>query len=284
MNLRAGELPLLQQLVRQLAGVALDDGKGYLIESRLGPIAEKAGCGNFNELYFRLRYGGEPQLTQAVVDAITTHETNWFRDGAPFDAMQYKIVPEVIDARTRLGQGRRLRIWSAASSTGQEAYSIAMILAELIPDLAQWDVQVLGTDIAKSSVEAAQRGIYADFDMQRTMRPQLMSKYFDKVPEGMRVKEQLRRLCRFEQRNLMEPIATLGPFDIVFVRNVLIYFEHKDKLDLLRRIRSVMLPHGWLFVGATENLMEAGAEWLPQTHCRATVYQPNAPRPAPLSR
>ncbi len=284
MNLRAGELPLLQQLVRQLAGVALDDGKGYLIESRLGPIAEKAGCANFNELYFKLRYGGDPALSQKVVDAITTHETNWFRDGAPFDAIQYKILPEVIDARARSGQARRLRIWSAASSTGQEAYSIGMILAELVPDIAQWDVQIVGTDIARSSVESAQRGIYADYEMQRTMRPQLMTKYFDKVPEGMRVKEHVRRMCRFEQRNLMEPLTTLGPFDVVFVRNVLIYFDQKDKIDLLRRIRNVVLPHGWLFVGATENLMDCGPEWIPQTHCRATVYQPNAPRPVPVSR
>lgn len=284
MNLRAGELPLMQQLVKQLAGVALDDGKGYLIESRLGPIAEKTGCANFNELYFKLRYGADPALAQRVVDAITTHETNWFRDGAPFDAIQFKIIPEVIDARGRLGQGKKLRIWSAASSTGQEAYSIAMVLAELLPDFASRDIQILGTDIAKSSVETAQRGIYADHEMQRTMRPQLMAKWFEKVPEGMRVKESLRRLCRFEQRNLMEPISTLGPFDIVFVRNVLIYFDQKDKIELMRRIRSVLLPHGWLFVGATENLMDVGPEWIPQTHCRASVYQPNAPRPVPVSR
>lgn len=273
-------MPLLQSMVRQLAGVALDDGKGYLIESRLGPIAERSGCANFNELYFKLRYASDPALTQAVVDAITTHETNWFRDGAPFDAMQFKIVPEAIDARERMGQGRRLRIWSAASSTGQEAYSIGMVLCELIPDIEKWDVQILGTDIARSSVESATRAIYADHEMQRTSRPQLMSKYFERVDGGYRVVDRVRRLCRFEQRNLMEPLTLLGPFDIVFVRNVLIYFDKQDKVQLMARIRNVLQPHGWLFVGSTENLMDVGAEWVPETHCRATVYQPNARRPA----
>ena len=280
MQLRVGEMPLLQQLVLQLAGVALDDSKGYLIESRLGPIAERAGCSNFNELYFKLRYGGHRDLEQQVVDAITTHETNWFRDGSPFEAMQFKIVPESIDARERLGQGRKLRIWSAASSSGQEAYSIGMVLCELIPDIARWDIEILGTDIAKSSVEAAREGVYADYEMQRTSRPALMTKYFEKVANGYRIKEQVRRLCRFEQRNLMTPLIGLGPFDIVFVRNVLIYFEKQAKIDLLRRVRNVMLPHGWLFVGSTENLMEAGPEWVPQLHCRATVYQPNLVVPA----
>jgi chemotaxis protein methyltransferase CheR len=283
MQLRTGELPLMQQLVRQLAGVVLDDHKGYLIESRLGPIAEQQGCANFNELYFKLRYGSDQKLTQAVVDAITTHETNWFRDGTPFEALQFKVIPEVIDARARMGQAKRLRIWSAASSSGQEAYSVGMILCELIPDIASWDVQILGTDISRSSVESAQRAVYAEHEMQRTSRPQLMSKYFEPVPGGFRVKEQVRKLCRFEVRNLMEPVSGLGPFDVVFVRNVLIYFDGTAKQELMRRIRNCVLPHGWLFVGSTENLMDCGAEWIPQTHCRATVYQPNT-KPMPVSR
>lgn len=283
MELRAGELPLMQQMIRQLAGVALDDNKGYLIESRLGPIAERQKCANFNELYFKLRYGTDPKLTQEVVDAITTHETNWFRDGTPFDAIQFKVIPEVIDARARMGQAKRLRIWSAASSTGQEAYSIGMVLCEMLPDIVNWDIKIFGTDIAKSSVEAAQKAVYAEHEMQRTMRPQLMAKYFEPVPGGRRVKECVRRLCTFEQRNLIEPFSSLGPFDVVFIRNVLIYFELQAKVDLMKRIRSVLLPHGWLFVGSTENLMDCGSEWVPQTHCRATVYQPNQ-KPVPVSR
>ncbi len=276
MQLRPGELPLMRQLVLQLAGVSLDDSKGYLIETRLGPLAEKAGCTNFNELYFRLRYGAEPVLQQSVVDAITTHETTFFRDGAPYDALQFKLLPEVIDARERMGQPRKLRIWSAACSTGQEPYSIAMVVHELLGDLRGWDIQILGTDISKSTLEAAERGVFPEHDMNRTARPQMTAKYFEKVAGGQRVVEPLRKLVTWKQLNLLAPFAGLGPFDVVFLRNVLIYFEPAARADISRRVGSTLLPHGWLVVGASENLMDIGPQFMPQTHCRATVYQPNA--------
>jgi chemotaxis protein methyltransferase CheR len=269
-------MPLMRQLVLQLAGVSLDDSKGYLVETRLGPIAEKAGCANFNELYFKLRYGGDPPLVQQVVDAITTHETTFFRDGAPYDALQFKLLPEVIDARERMGQARRLRIWSAACSSGQEPYSIAMILREVLGDLKGWDVQILGTDISKSTLDAAERGVFPEHDMTRTARPQLTQKYFEKVPGGQRVVEPIRRLVTFKQLNLLQPFPGLGPFDIVFLRNVLIYFEPATRADIVKRVAGSLAPHGWLMVGASENLMDVGPQFVPQTHCRATVYQPNA--------
>ena len=281
MQLRPGELQMMRQLVLQLAGVSLDDSKGYLIETRLGPIAEKAGCGNFNELYFKLRYGTEPALQQQVVDAITTHETIFFRDGAPFDALQFKLLPEVIDARERLGQPRKLRIWSAACSTGQEPYSIGMVLHEVLRDLKGWDIQILATDISKSTLETAEKAIFPDHEMARTSRPQLMSKYFEKTPAGSRVIESVRKLVQFRQLNLLTPLTGVGPFDLVFLRNVLIYFEAATRRDIALRVASALLPHGWLVVGASENLLDAGPQFVPQTHCRATVYQPNV---APLAR
>lgn len=179
MQLRPGEMPLMRQMVLQLAGVSLDDSKGYLIETRLGPIAKRAGCANFNELYFRLRYNPEKALVDEIVDAITTHETIFFRDGAPYDALQFKILPEVFDARERMGQGKRLRIWSAACSTGQEPYSMGIVLHELLRgDLRGWDIQILATDISQGTVTTAQRGIFPDHEMARTARPQLTAKYF----------------------------------------------------------------------------------------------------------
>ena len=281
MQLRPGEMPLMRQLVLQLAGVSLDDSKGYLVETRLGPIAEKAGCANFNELYFRLRYATDTPLVQQVVDAITTHETTFFRDGAPYDALQFKLLPEVIDARERMGQPRKLRIWSAACSTGQEPYSIGMIVREVLGDLKGWDIQILGTDISKSTLEAAERGVFPEHDMSRTARPQLTGKYFEKVQGGQRVVEPIRKLCAFRQLNLLTPLHGIGPFDIVFLRNVLIYFEAATRADIVRRVGGSLLPHGWLVVGASENLMDVGPQFAPQTHCRATVYQPNA---APLAK
>lgn len=276
MKLAAGELPLMATLVRQLAGVHLDDSKGYLVESRLGPIAERHGCSNFNELYFRLRYEPKPALVQEVVDAITTHETSWFRDGAPYDALQFKVAPESIDARARTGSPRKLRIWSAACSTGQEPYGIAMVLSELIPDIASWDLQILATDISKSSIDAAVKASYSTNDVARTQRPNAMARWFDVTPAGAVVKPVITRLVTFRQLNLLEPLFGIGPFDVVFLRNVLIYFDKATKLKVLQSIKSVLMPHGWIFVGGTENLGEAGPEWVPQTHCRAIVYQPNA--------
>ena len=274
MQLRPGEMQLMKQMVLQLAGVSLDDSKGYLVESRLGPIAEKAGCANFNELYFKLRYGTDQPLAQLVVDAITTHETIFFRDGAPFEALQFKLLPEVIDARERLGQPRKLRIWSAACSTGQEPYSIGMIVHELLGNLKDWDIQILATDISKATVEQAEKGIYPEHDMARTSRPLLMNKYFEKTTAGHRVVESVRKLVTFRQLNLLSPLTGLGPFDIVFLRNVLIYFEAGTRRDLAQRIGGTLLPHGWLVVGASENLLDAGPQFTPQTHCRTTVYQP----------
>ena len=277
MQLRPGEMQLMRQLVLQLAGVSLDDSKGYLVETRLGPIAEKAGCANFNELYFRLRYATDTPLVQQVVDAITTHETTFFRDGAPYDALQFKLLPEVIDARERSGQPKKLRIWSAACSSGQEPYSIGMIVREVLGDLAGWDVQILGTDISKSTLEAAETAVFADHEMARTSRPQFTAKYFEKVAGGHRVVEPVRRLVTFRQLNLLAPFPGLGPFDIVFLRNVLIYFEAATRRDIVQRVAGTLLPHGWLVVGASENLLDAGPQFVPQTHCRATVYQPGVP-------
>lgn len=274
MQLRPGEMSLMRQMALQLAGVALDESKGYLIETRLGPIAERLGCSNFNELYFRTRYNPDPGLVEEIVESITTHETIFFRDGAPFEALQFKLLPEVIDARERAGQPKRLRIWSAACSTGQEPYSIGIVVQELVRELNGWDVQILATDVAKPTLQAAERGIYAEHEVARSARPQLMQKYFDRVQGGYRVKDPIRRLVQFRQMNLLEPFGAVGPFDIVFLRNVLIYFLPETRRDIARRISGTLLPHGWLVVGAAENLLDAGPEFQPQTHCRATVYQP----------
>lgn len=274
MKLSPGELPLLQQMVRQLTGVALDGSKGYLVESRLGPIAERVGCTNFNELYFRVRYGRDAALEAQIVDAITTHETTFFRDDAPYDALQFKLLPEVIDARERMGQPKRLRIWSAACSTGQEPYSMGIVLHELLRDLSGWDIEILATDISAGTIETAARGVFPEHEIARSARPKLTPKYFVKEGNGWRIQDSVRKLVKFRQLNLLEPFPSLGPFDVVFLRNVLIYFETATRHDIVRRLTRTLLPHGWLMVGASENLLDVGPEYVPQTHCRSTVYQP----------
>ncbi|MCA8965316.1 MAG: protein-glutamate O-methyltransferase CheR [Planctomycetes bacterium] len=277
MQLNPGELPLLQQMVRQLTGVALDGSKGYLVESRLGPIAEQMGCANFNELYFRVRYGRDAALEAMVVDAITTHETIFFRDDAPYDALQYKLLPEVIEARERMGQGKKLRIWSAACSTGQEPYSMGIVLHEMLRDLSSWDIEILATDISRGTLETAARGCFADHEIARSARPKLTPKYFVKEGNTWRIQDSVRKLVKFKPLNLLDPFPSVGQFDVVFLRNVLIYFETATRHDIVRRLTRTLLPHGWLVVGSAENLLDVGPEYVPQTHCRATVYQPLMP-------
>ncbi|HLQ39276.1 MAG TPA: protein-glutamate O-methyltransferase CheR [Planctomycetota bacterium] len=277
MQLRPGELQLLQQMVQQLAGVELDAGDGQLVEGRIGAVAEQHGCANFNELYFRIRYGSDARLMQQLVDAITTHETHGLRDDVPFDALQFKVLPAAVDARQQTATPGRLRIWSAACGSGQEPYSIAMILAELLPDLDSRDVQILGTDSDQTAVAAAERGIYADREVQRRTRPELLKKYFQRVTGGWQVQDAIRRHCRFQRQDLLQPFVTLGPFDVVLVRNVLPGFDAAARKDIATRLRSLLLPHGWLFVGSSDNVVDLGTGWRPETHCRTTVYRPDLP-------
>lgn len=152
---------------------------------------------------------------------------------------------------------------------------MGIVLHELLRDVRGWDIQILATDISQGTINTAQRGIFPDHEMARTARPQLTAKYFQKVEGGYQVIESVRKLVTFKRANLLEPFVGMGPFDIVFLRNVLIYFEAPARRDLVRRIATTLLPHGWLMVGASENLLDAGPQFVPQTHCRASVYQPN---------
>lgn len=281
MKLREGELPLLCGVIRDLTGVALDESKVYLIEHRLGPIATDLGCGNLNELYFRLKHDGDEALRQRVVEAITTHETLWFRDGAPFEALQQEMAPESIAARAADGQPRRLRIWSAACSTGQEPYGIAMILRELVPDVDSWDVEILATDICEATLDKARAGTYSQLDLSRSQRPEAMRRWFDFDGERATVQRAIRDMVTFRRFNLMDDCRALGRFDIVFLRNVLIYFDVATRRKVIGRVSKQILPHGWLSLGSTENLSEVCPEWPAETHCGATVYRPRA-LPAPL--
>ncbi|MEZ5964120.1 MAG: protein-glutamate O-methyltransferase CheR [Planctomycetota bacterium] len=273
-----GEMPLMQKMARELTGFALAGSKTYLVENRLGPIAERHGCKTYQELYFKIRYGQDKVLLQEVVDAITTHETQFFRDATPFDALQFKVLPEVLDARGKTSAPKRLRIWSAACSTGQEPYSIGMVLHDLLPSPETWDVEILATDIADATLATAQAATYAGIDLERSGRPK-MSKYLERAAGGMRVVESVRRMVKFRRLNLIEPFAAMGPFDVVFLRNVLIYFDAATKVDILRRTHAVMQPWGVLFLGSTENMVDVDAGFVSQEHCRATMYRVGRGRP-----
>ncbi len=275
MPISTQDMLLLATIVKQLCGLALDDSKGYLVESRLSSIAKEAGCANYVDLC-RKAVAGDRQLRTKVIDAITTHETLFFRDNSPFSALQHRVIPDLIDSKSGSAMSRRLRVWSAACSTGQEPYSVAMVLYELLPDIAKWNINILGTDISDSSIAQASRGRYSEYEIGRGMNPQMLKKYFVREPEGWRVSDPLRSLVRFDRRNLLERFDDLGPFDVIFCRNVAIYFDAPTRRSLFERLSQRLTPAGYLFVGASESLTDLGPRFAPKLHCRSVFYQPNA--------
>jgi len=274
------DVQVVARLVYDLCGVVLDASKGYLIESRLSEVAKKANCATFTELYYKARYDAKSGLQNDIIDAITTQETLFFRDSSPFEALKHKAIPEVIDANAKTTFPKRLRIWSAACSTGQEPYSIAMILHELIPNIVSWDVTILATDIADTAIKQASLGRYAAHEIQRGMEPALLNKYFTKEPSTWKVKDELRAMIAFKKLNLHKPFTGMGPFDIIFCRNVAIYFSKEDKRSLFLRLAEVLKPNGYLFTGSSESLTDVGPQFIPQHHCRSIFYQPHKTMPA----
>lgn len=248
--LRPGELLLMQRFVGQLTGGAVDDADGERYAQRLESLARRFSCANFNELYFRLRHGGDAAAMQAAIDAITTPDTAWFQDKAPFASLQHALLPAVLAARDRLGLDRTVRIWSAACSTGQEAYGIAMVAHELLRSVEDFDVHVLATDISRSALAAAQRAVYPESELLGAARPELLRQYCEPVAGGFRVAAAVRDLVEFRHRDLMSPLLDLGPFDIVFLRNVLSGFDAAARRDVAARVTERLLPHGFLVVGS----------------------------------
>jgi len=265
------DIHYVARLVEELCGVMLDDSKGYLVESRLGRLAHDHGCKSYRELCDKARANGDRGLQQQVIDAITTQETLFFRDSDPFDALQHRILPDLIDACNRKGC-KRLRLWSAACSTGQEPYSLAMILRETIPDLRAWSVTLLATDVSDAAVAHASRGVYATHEIDRGMRASLLSKYFLPCGGAWHVKDELRAMISFQRRNLLQPFVELGTFDVIFCRNVAIYFDVPRRLELFRRLADQLSPAGALFIGSSESLLDCPS-FVPKYHCRTAYYQ-----------
>ncbi|MGL4514297.1 MAG: CheR family methyltransferase [Lacipirellulaceae bacterium] len=269
----SADIDAICDLVNDLCGIYLDQSKDYLIEGRLASIAKANGCANYVELARKTRVS--PLLKDAVVDAITTNETLWFRDNTPFDALRFKIFPELIDAKAKTPFPKKFRVWSAASSTGQEAYSIAMAFADSVPNFESWDLQIAGTDISPAAVTKAQKGEYSDLEVSRGLTQKHQGAYFVRAGRDWRVNDVLRTRCKFSVRNLLQPFTGLGKFDVIFCRNVAIYFTPADRASLFRRLSECLNPGGWLFAGSGESLMDLGPAYSPKQHCRAVCYQPN---------
>jgi chemotaxis protein methyltransferase CheR len=266
------EYDYLRQFLKARSGLVLSNEKQYLIESRLLPVARKAGLQSIAALVAKLKEPRETILAEAVVEAMTTNESFFFRDKTPFEHFTQVMLPEMLKLRAHQ---KRIRIWCAAASTGQEPYTLAMCLKEMESKLAGWRIEILGTDISNDVLDRAKAGTYTQFEVQRGLPIQLLLKYFTQHGESWTISQQLRSMIQWRKFNLLDSFQTLGQFDIVFCRNVLIYFDQPTKTDILSRISKVMTPDGFLVLGAAETVVGLSDAFKPMPDRRG-LYAPNA--------
>lgn len=275
MALTPQELVLWQRFIYDICGIHLDDSKGYLIETRLRGLLKECSATSFSDLHKKVTTDYSRVLRRRVIDDITTNETSFFRDQSPFELLRHKLLPELIDRRRKAGLTRTvpMRIWSAACSTGQEVYSIAMTIKELLGSLNGFDVRILGTDISDNAVAQASRGYFSTLELGRGMNNEGQRKYF--VAEGSfwKICDEIRAMTSFRTMNLLEPFTFPVPFDLIFCRNVAIYFNEKDKIRLFRNLGRVLAKDGALMIGSTESIAGLCPEFKPQRYHRSVYYQ-----------
>ncbi|HTW14408.1 MAG TPA: protein-glutamate O-methyltransferase CheR [Nocardioides sp.] len=271
MSISAASFTFVCDVVRAESAIVLNAGKEYLVESRLVPLAKAAGYADVDAYVADLQVRRNPAALRAVVEALTTNETSWFRDADPFNTLRTTVFPTL--ARNR--PNRQLRVWSAACSSGQEAYSVSMVAAET-PAIAGFRLEVIGTDLSEEMVRRASTGEYSQLEVNRGLPATSLVRHFERAGAGWRIHPSIREGVSFRTGNLTRPFPPMGRFDIVFLRNVLIYFDVQTKRDILRRVRDVMAPDGYLFLGAAEMTMGVDDNWDRIPSGRSSVYQPRA--------
>jgi chemotaxis protein methyltransferase CheR len=263
----------LRKLLKERSGLDLSADKQYLVESRLVPLARKAGLPGISELVQKIKNGTDP-LTSDVVEAMTTNETFFFRDKIPFDHLREAVLPELMQARANR---RSLRIWCAASSSGQEPYSIAMCLKGLGAALAGWRIEILATDLSQAVLEKSRAGIFSQFEVQRGLPIQMLVKHFTQVGELWQLNADIRAMVQHRQLNLLQDFSHLGTFDVIFCRNVMIYFDQDTKTGIFDRLAKALEADGVLALGAAESVVGISDAFKPYPERRG-LYRPNAAR------
>ncbi len=266
----------LRKLLRDQSGLDLSEDKQYLIESRLLPLSRKSGLSGISELVQKMR-GGSASITTQVVEAMTTNETFFFRDKVPFDHFRVSMMPEILQARA---SRKSVRIWCAAGSTGQEPYSLAMCLKEMGSAITGWRVEILATDLSQEVIEKSRAGLYSQFEVQRGLPIQMLVKYFKQVGEFWQVNPDIRAMVQHRQLNLLHDFSQLGVFDVIFCRNVLIYFDQDTKINIFNRLARASEPDGFLALGAAETVVGLTDVFKPFPERRG-LYRPNVARSAP---
>ena len=246
------DFDFVANLVRTRSGLVLERDKVYLIESRLTPLARRRGLAGLDDYVGRVRMGRDEAMIVELVEAMTTNESFFFRDVKPFEIFRHETLPALIRARAG---ARRLRIWSAACSSGQEPYSLAMILQEEAARLAGWHIEIVGTDLSTEMLDRARNGLYSQFEVQRGLTIHQMVKYFTRVRDQWQISPELSAMVHWRKFNLLDDMAGLGVFDVVFCRNVLIYFDQKTKTSILDRISRQIPTDGALYLGGAETVL-----------------------------
>lgn len=266
----------LCEFLRRSSGLVMEQSKRYLVESRVMPIVRRERLSGLDELVVILQKNQNPKLAKDVIEAMTINETYFFRDKTPFDQFRSVMLPKMMAARA--GE-KRLRIWSAAASTGQEAYSLAMILEEHATKLAGWKIEIVGTDLSDAVLEKARKGVYSQFEVQRGLPTPMLLKHFNQTGDSWQISDALRAKVSFRQLNLLSDFAQLGRFDIIFCRNVLIYFDAARKQDILSRMSRILAPDGFLLLGASESLIGLRTDLSAHTEHRS-LFQRGSAAPA----
>ncbi|MEA2921104.1 MAG: chemotaxis protein methyltransferase CheR [Bradyrhizobium sp.] len=266
----------LRKLLKDHSGLDLSADKQYLIESRLLPLSRKAGLPGISELVQKMK-GGSAALVTQVVEAMTTNETFFFRDKLPFDHFRDSIMPEILQARANR---KSIRIWCAAGSTGQEPYSLAMCLKEMNAATSGWRIEILATDLSQEVLEKSRAGIYSQFEVQRGLPIQLLVKYFKQTGELWQINADIRAMVQHRQLNLLHDFSQLGTFDVIFCRNVLIYFDQDTKINIFNRLAKATEADGFLVLGAAETVVGLTDAFSPYPERRG-LYRPSGTRAAP---
>ena len=270
MTLTATGFDWVRALVHKESAIVLQPGKEYLVEARLLPIARQHGLSDVGEFVDSVRTRPTADHTRRIVEALTTNETSWFRDGDPFTALASTVLPALVAARR---PDERLHFWSAACSSGQEPYTIAMLLEDALPGAVN-RVAISATDLSREMVERTRVGRFSQLEVNRGLPAPMLVRHFSRAGSEWEVAPSLRRMVTASQCNLAAPLPRMGPFDVVYLRNVLIYFDLPTKQAILRRVRGLMRPDGWLFLGAAETTLGVDDSWERVVLGRSSAYRP----------
>lgn len=250
--MNTSDFTFLTDMIKDRSGIVLSADKGYLIESRLVPVAQRNSLSTVEDLVKKMRAAPNSSLAEEVTEAMTTNESFFFRDKTPFEFLQDHIVPEFVKSR---GSNKRLNFWCAAASTGQEPYSIAMVLKEMNAQMPGWSYKILGTDLSNEVLEKAKAGAYSQFEVQRGLPINLLVKYFKQTGETWMIDPAIRAMVQYKAYNLLESFSSLGKFDVIYLRNVLIYFDRETKKSILERAAQILAPDGYIILGAAETVI-----------------------------